>query len=913
MSIPFLKKPLFAALLLYALPGLAHADVLYSSAGPHLVSDNAAFPLPGLSLSRGATATGTLYFKYTVTHPASNSDTESYYAGMSFYDGGQEHLGIGNGWDQHAYSTFGTVGAISAVGTVSASGIIDLNSATPEPGATYQKVRSTDVTTFVIRVDFNSGANDTVTVWLNPNLSLSEGAQDSALTTTFTTDANFDTIFLREGGNNGGGWTFSDIAIAEKATDRGFFAVPVVSDVGIAAAGLVGDDIGLFVPKGLDARKLPYSFALVAKPSIKAPLPRNWRISPSFSRSDNRFRASVTVPEGTDLYGGGEVTGPLRRNGTSIKLWNTDNFTYQLDGGRRLYQSHPWIMGVRPDGTSFGVLFDSTWKAELSCSKDILFSSQGPEFPVLVIDRDSPQAVLEGLAELTGTMPLPPRWTLGYHQCRFSYNPDSRVREIASEFRKRQIPCDVIWMDIDYMDGYRVFTFDPKQFPDPKKLNADLHAQGFHSIWMIDPGVKAEPGYSIYDSGRKNDGFVKTAAGEEYHGKVWPGACAFPDFTRPDVRTWWAGLYKPYMATGIDGVWNDMNEPSVFDGPDGTMPEDNRHEGGGELPAGPHLQYHNVYGMLMVKASREGILAANPDKRPFVLTRSNFIGGQRYAATWAGDNVSSDAHMRLSVPMSLTLGLSGQPMNGPDLGGFAYNLSADLWAKWVGVGSFFPFCRGHAGGGTNNKEPWAFGPDVEKTSRVALERRYRLLPYLYTLFEQSSHDGQPVMRPVFFADPKDASLRAEEQAFLIGGDLLVVPRWAKDPKLPKGGWPEVSLVPGDNNDPNQASLRIRPGAIIPLGKVVQNTTEKSLDPLTLMVCPDAAGNATGSLYEDAGNGYGYQTGDFRRTTFRAQTKNRKVTVTVAKAEGKRPPECPNFAVQVVSASPPPVPSKSQSN
>jgi alpha-glucosidase len=507
--------------------------------------------------------------------------------------------------------------------------------------------------------------------------------------------------------------------------------------------------------------------------------------------------------------------------------------------------------------------------------------------------------VLTGLAELTGTMPLPPRWTLGYHQCRFSYNPDSRVREIAGEFRNRQIPCDVIWMDIDYMDGFRVFTFDPKQFPDPKKLNDDLHAQGFHSIWMIDPGVKAEPGYSIYDSGRKNDVFVKTAAGEEYHGKVWPGACAFPDYTRPDVRTWWAGLYKPYMATGIDGVWNDMNEPSVLDGPDGTMPEDNRHEGGGDLTAGSHLQYHNVYGMLMVKASREGILAANPNKRPFVLTRSNFIGGQRYAATWTGDNVSSDAHMRMSVPMSLTLGLSGQPMNGPDLGGFMKDASGELFARWIGVGTLFPFCRGHASAGTNNKEPWAFGPDVERTSRVALERRYRLLPYLYTLFEQSSHDGQPVMRPVFFADPKDASLRAEEQAFLVGSDLLVVPRWAKDAKLPKGDWPEISLVPGDNNDPNQASLRMRPGTIIPLGKVVQNTTEKLLEPLTLLVCPDAAGNGTGSLYEDAGDGYGYQSGDFRRTTFRAKTKDGKVVVT-SSAEGSRQTECPNYVVELVA-------------
>lgn len=673
--------------------------------------------------------------------------------------------------------------------------------------------------------------------------------------------------------------------------------------VPITASGLAGDRIGLFVPEGLDASQLPPSLALVTAPKISAPLPEGWRIKPAFSRDGNRFRATVAVPEGADLYGGGEVTGPLRRNGQTTSLWNTDTVMYEKDGGRRLYQAHPWILGVRPDGTAFGVLFDSTWKAELACGKEIVFTSQGPAFPVLVIDRDSPQAVLTGLGEATGTIPLPPRWTLGYHQCRWSYHPDSKVREIAGEFRKRQIPCDVLWMDIDYMDGFRVFTFDKAQFPDPKKLNDDLHAQGFHSIWMIDPGIKVDPDYSVYQSGKKNDVFVKTAAGKEFGGKVWPGLCAFPDFTRPDVRAWWAGLFPDFMATGIDGVWNDMNEPSVFGEPDGTMPEDNMHGGGGDLPAGPHLRYHNVYGMLMTKASREGIQAANPDRRPFVLTRSNFLGGQRYAATWTGDNASTDDHMRLSIPMSLTLGLSGQPFNGPDLGGFMKEATADLFARWIGFGTFFPFCRGHASKGMNDKEPWAFGPAVEKTARLALERRYRLLPYLYTLFEASSRDGLPVMRPVFMSDPKDASLRAEEQAFLVGGDLLVVPRWAKDANLPKGGWREISLVPGDLADPNQAALYIRPGAIIPLGKVVQHTGEKSLDPLTLVVCPDADGHAEGMLYEDAGDGYGHKAGDFRRTTFRAKTKDGKSVVRVADVEGKRQPECPDFVVQMVTEPP----------
>jgi alpha-glucosidase len=668
------------------------------------------------------------------------------------------------------------------------------------------------------------------------------------------------------------------------------------TSVPVAASGLVGDRIGLFVPEGLEANRLPPSLALVREPKIERPLPVGWAIKPVFTRNGNRFAASVSVPPDVDLYGGGEVTGPLRRNGQAIKLWNTDNYNYEKDGGRRLYQSHPWIMGVRADGSAFGVIFDSTWKADLACGKAICFTNEGPAFPVLVIDRESPQSVLRGLAELTGNIPLPPRWTLGYHQCRWSYHPDSKVREIASGFRQRRIPCDVIWLDIDYMDGFRIFTFGQKQFPDPKQLNADLHSQGFHSIWMIDPGVKADTNYFVYQSGQAKDAFVKTVDGLEYNGKVWPGPCAFPDFTRADVRAWWAGFYQNFMAQGIDGVWNDMNEPAVFDVPDWTMPEENQHRGDDGLPAGPHLQYHNVYGLLMTMASRQGIQAASPEKRPFVLTRANFLGGQRYAATWTGDNASTENHLRLSIPMSLTLGLSGQPFNGPDLGGFSGDATADLWARWIGMGVFFPFCRGHACAGTKDKEPWAFGATVEQTARIALERRYRLLPYLYTVFEESSRDGMPVMRPVFMADPKDKSLRSEEQSFLLGGDLLVLPRWAKDVKRPKGDWREFSLVSGDLADTNQAALRIRPGAIIPLGKVVQHTGEKSFAPLTLLVAPDSSGRAEGELYEDAGEGYGYRTGDFRRTTFRAETKNGKMTVVVAHVEGRRSPDWTNFVV-----------------
>lgn len=666
-------------------------------------------------------------------------------------------------------------------------------------------------------------------------------------------------------------------------------------------AGIIGEGVALFWPAELTADTLPPSLCLVAAPRVRAALPAGWRLRPQFSRVGARTRMTLAVPPDTSLYGTGEVTGPLRRNGLSITLWNTDNYNYRDDGGRRLYQSHPWVLGVRPDGRAFGVIADTPWRADLNLANGIEFTSDAPAFPVIVIDRASPAEVLRGLAELTGTLPLPPRWALGYQQCRWSYHPDARVRQIADEFRRRRIPCDVLWMDIDYMDGYRIFTFNPREFPDPSGLSAYLHARGFKGVWMIDPGVKAEAGYRVYDTGTAADVWVRDAGGSAFQGKVWPGACVFPDFTRPETRAWWAGLYRGYLAHGADGIWNDMNEPSVFDVPTKTMPIDAWHRGGGGLKAGPHAQYHNVYGMLMTEASRAGIAAANPDRRPFVLTRSNFLGGQRYAATWTGDNASTWEHLRQSVPMTLNLGLSGQPFNGPDLGGFAGAPTPELWGQWMAMGAFFPFCRGHAEMGSPDKEPWAFGPVVEAAARTALERRYRLLPYYYTLFHESSLDGMPVMRPVFFADLRDPRLRSEDRAFLIGADLLVVPQWAGHPNRPRGIWRPISLVGTDGaNAPFQAELDLRGGAILPLGRVVQNTTEESLDPLTLRVCLDAQGRATGQLYEDAGDGYGYRSGDFRLTTYRAARDGPRVRVWIERTEGNRPRPARTASVEVIT-------------
>ncbi|MBN1901837.1 DUF5110 domain-containing protein [Candidatus Sumerlaeota bacterium] len=652
-------------------------------------------------------------------------------------------------------------------------------------------------------------------------------------------------------------------------------------------AEFIDKDIAIFYPERFKASDTLPSFALIKEPETMERLPDDFPVKVNFYKALDKNCAYIPIDDDTSLYGTGEVTGSLRRNGAARILWNTDNVGYQRFHGLRLYQSHPWVLALRQDGSAFGVIADSPYKQEIVLTEGIRFISNGPPFRVIVINKKSPEDVLKSLMELTGNMPLPPLWSLGYHQCRWSYYPDSRVKEIADTFRHKKIPCDVIWMDIHYMEGYRIFTFSDEHFPDPKKVNDYLHDKKFKSVWMIDPGVKNEEGYFVYDSGSKEDVWVKEASGKNFTGPVWPGDCVFPDFTQSKTREWWAGLYMDFMKLGVDGVWNDMNEPSVFKTSTYTMPTSNLHLGGDDLPKGAHARYHNVYGMLMARASREGILKANPDKRPFVLTRSNFLGGQRYAATWTGDNISSWEHLRMSIPMTLNLGLSGQPFNGPDIGGFKNDATPELFGHWIALGAFYPFSRGHTHQNSIDHEPWAFGEEIERVSRTALERRYRLLPYLYTLFYEASTTGMPVMRPVFFADVKNMNLREEEQVFLLGKDLLIIPKWAQSPNLPEGNWHTISLVGEDSeNDAYQPEIKIRDGAIVPLTKVIQNTADYSHDSLYLLISLDDKEKAAGVLYEDEGEGYGYKKGEYLFSSYTAEKKGDSVIVRKTKSRGK---------------------------
>ncbi len=637
------------------------------------------------------------------------------------------------------------------------------------------------------------------------------------------------------------------------------------------------------------AEPLPPSVAVIA-PLDQIPVEGPTHFQPEFALDPTGRRlVRLGCPPGTSFYATGEVAGPLRRNAQTTKLWNTDSFGYDI-GTPSLYQSHPWVLGLRDDGTAFGLLIDTTCRCEISLDGQVLAAVEGYAPAVYLVEGDNPESVLTELARLIGTTPLPPLWALGFHQCRYSYAAEHEVLGVAEEFRERWLPCDTLWLDIDYMDGARSFTVDPHRFPDVEKMIAQLRARGFRTVWILDPGIKIDPKDASYAGGVERDLFLRTAAGTPFEGDVWPGRCVWPDFTNAGARRWWGDLTARFVRIGADGVWNDMNEPSVFDGPGRTIPVDARHNADAEL-GGPdtHARYHNIYGMQMARASFEGLLRERPDRRPFVLSRSNFLGGHRYACCWTGDSASTWEHLSWTIPMMLNLGLSGQPFAGCDIGGFADNADAALFARWMGIGCLLPFARAHSDKNTNRHEPWSFGPMCENACRLALERRYRLLPYYYTLFHEAERTGLPPMRPLFFADPADPALREAEDSFLLGRDVLVRASASLDnacrAPMPAGVWREFE--PAEKSDANLPRLFLRAGAIITLGPIMQHTAQRPLDPITLVVSLDRSGYAEGRLYEDHGEGFGYREGEYLLSTYAAQRERQHLRVWIKDAEGKR--------------------------
>jgi alpha-glucosidase len=622
-----------------------------------------------------------------------------------------------------------------------------------------------------------------------------------------------------------------------------------------------------------------------------------------------RVRCWKWLPEDEHYFGLGEKGDHLDKRGHAYVNWNTDAYGWDANTDP-LYDSVPFFLALR-DGRAYGTFFDNTWRSTfdmgLDSSDQYSFGAGGGELNYYFFYGPDPKKVLERYTELTGRMPLPARWSLGYHQSRYSYYPDKQVRFIADNFRQRHIPCDALFLDIHYMDGYRLFTWDKSRFPDPPKLLADLRQQGFRVVTIIDPGVKVDPDYAVYQAGLAGDDFVKMPDGKPVSGKVWPGVSVWPDFTWDRVRDWWGSLHKGLISDGVAGFWDDMNEPAVFEVPSKTMPLDAVFYDNGLHS--PHAKVHNIYGMEMSLATRNGLLKYRPNERPLVITRDTYAGGQRYAAVWTGDNSSTWDHLRLSLPEMMNMGLSGLTLAGADIGGFVGSPSPELYTRWLQAGVFYPYCRTHTALGTRNQEPWSYGNRKEEINRRMIELRYRLMPYLYNAFHEASETGLPVMRPLLLDYPDDAKAVSQEGEFLFGDDLLVAPivkdgEREQEVYLPAGVWFDFWTgrhYAGPASITAEAPLDRLPifargGAIIPMQQVVQFADEAPINPLTFDIYPDQSSSR--DYYEDDGLSFDYQQGKFLTEKVSVSTSEHGVAVELSAREGSYVPAARSLVFKV---------------
>ena len=616
---------------------------------------------------------------------------------------------------------------------------------------------------------------------------------------------------------------------------------------------------------------------------------------------------------GERYFGCGERTSGLEKTGSHQVFWNVDPPLGHTASFNNLYSSIPFTLSIA-NGKSHGLFFDNTHRVEFDLALEdddrAYYGAEGGAIVYYVFCGPTPADVVDRYTELTGRTPMPPLWSLGNQQCRYSYMDEQEVREIASGFRERDIPCDVIYLDIHYMEGYRVFTWNKDRFPNPQGLISDLEEQGFHVVTIVDPGVKVDENYAVYTEGREKDLFCKTQEGQEYQNAVWPGVCAFPDFTNPETRWWWGQNQKILTDAGVAGIWCDMNEPSLFIPRQSTMPDDVVHPGGRTGEAKWHAQIHNTYGSLMARAAREGLLDLRPDERPFVITRSGYAGLQRHAMQWTGDNSSWWEHLWMSMPQLQNLALSGVAWAGVDIGGFGGDTNGELLARWYEFGIFQPYCRNHTTLGTRRQEPWTFGEPYESVCREMVKLRQRLLPYLYTLFEECHRTGAPILRPLLFEYPEDETTYTADDEFLLGDALLVAPITRPGVEhrhvyLPKGTW--FHYYSGERVEGpahilayaplGQPALYVRANTSIPMGPDASYTGERPTDPLTLLLYP-APGDGKSMLYEDAGNGFGYTEGEYARRTISCESSEDRIAIRVGEREGTFVPERSEIRIEL---------------
>src|SRR5215813_356920 len=630
------------------------------------------------------------------------------------------------------------------------------------------------------------------------------------------------------------------------------------------------------------------------------------------------FRVTKRMPEDENYFGLGDKTS-LNLREHAYTMWNTDAYGWE-ESTDPLYKTIPFFIGMR-QGSAYGIFLDNTWRSFFDFGKEshhkYSFGADGGELNYYFFFGPNPKQVLAAYAALTGKAPLPPLWSLGFQQCRYSYYPEARVREVARTFREKKIPADVIYLDIDYQDRNRPFTIDRQRFPNFEGMIKDLGQQGFKVILITDLHIAHVPGYKPYDQGISGDHFVKNPDGTIYVGKVWPGDSVFPEFTLTRSREWWGTLYKDFVGMGIAGFWNDMNEPALFERRDKTMPLTTVHrlDDGSKLD---HRAVHNMFGMQNSRATYEGLLKLEGNERPFVLTRATYSGGQRYAASWTGDNSSTWNHMRMSVSNLLSLGISGFAYVGDDIGGFRGSPPPDLLTRWIALGAFNPIYRDHTEKGSADQEVWVHGPEHEAIRKKFIEQRYRMLPYIYTIAEEASRTGLPMMRPLFLEFPKEERVAANEEEFMFGPKILVAPKvWefaaAYEIQLPQGDWYDywtgVKIPASQNNAGgtlkvtpglDELPVYVRAGSILPHQPVVQNTREIPQGPLELLVFP--GDNCTGDLYLDDGHTFNYQRGEYLRTSFSCSVNaTNSVAVQINAAQGSYKPWFQQLELKIYDA------------
>lgn len=594
--------------------------------------------------------------------------------------------------------------------------------------------------------------------------------------------------------------------------------------------------------------------------------PMHWEENPEFGGYYVYCTKDTTNTEA--FYGMGDKPTNLNLRGKRLVNWNSDTYSFAFNQDP-LYRTIPFYIGL-DRGRAYGIFFDNTFKSYFDFAHQVhnqtSFWSEGGELQYYYIHGPSMLEVVRRYHELTGTHYLPPLWALGFHQCRWSYYPENKVKGIAENFRKRAIPCDAIYLDIDYMDGYRCFTWNKHHFPDPKRMVKELADQGFKTVVIIDPGIKVDDNYWVFKEGKENEFFCRR--GDDYfmEGHVWPGRCQFPDFTNPKVRQWWGSLFKGLVEAGVAGVWNDMNEPAVFGR--GTFPDDVRHYFEGYR--GSHRKAHNVYGMQMVRATYDGLRKLFQDKRPFTITRAAYAGTQRYSSVWTGDNVATWEHLRLGVLQLQRLSISGMSFCGTDIGGFTGEPDGELYTRWIQFGVFSPLMRAHSAGDTREREPWSFGEYYEAINKKFIELRYQLLPYIYSVFWEQTRYGYPILRPLTFLEQNIAHNSYREEEFCFGSKLLVSPvinqgEQAKRVYLPAGNWYDYwskEFFEGGKEYDIPTPLESMPifvkeGAVIPVYPVMQYVDLRKVRALSLHIY-FAELEVNSFIYEDHGETSAYE-------------------------------------------------------